>query len=65
MILSPFLCIADPIDCSADKCHLAWLIKDNKDLLDGYANDGTCSNRTKFTELNSADYANCKNKSHN
>ena len=53
-----FLYEIDKFDCSIDKCHLAWLIRDNKNLLN-YVKDGTCTNGTAFTALKVADYAKC------
>ena len=41
----------DPIDCTANLCDLAWLIRDNRQLLN-YVKSGTCSNGTAFTNLN-------------
>ena len=48
----------DPIDCESDPCHLAWLIKDYRKLLNPVA-DGVCSNGTKFTDLDSNYYTIC------
>ena len=47
--------LTDPLDCSTDKCHLAWLIRDNPNLLK-YVVDATCSNGTLFTDLKPADF---------
>ena len=48
----------DPIDCESDPCHLAWLIKDNRYLLNPIA-DGVCSNGTKFTDVDSNYFTFC------
>ena len=39
-------------------CDLAWLIRDNRQLLN-YTRSGTCSNGTAFTNLNPLTIANC------
>ena len=41
---------ADPIDCESDPCHLTWLVRDNRHLLNPIA-DGRCSNGTRFDDL--------------
>ena len=46
-----FYIFLDPFDCEKDPCHLAWLIRDNRNLL-GALRDATCSNGTKFERLN-------------
>ena len=48
----------DPIDCETDFCHLAWLIRDNRDLLPAVA-AGVCSNGTAFEDLNPDGYKSC------
>jgi len=48
----------DPIDCVSDLCHLAWLIRYNRNLLPAVS-DGFCSNGTRFEDLNQSAYANC------
>ena len=45
-----------PIDCS--NCHLAWLIRDNRNLLQA-SYKGTCSNGTTFENLNPNGFSNC------
>ena len=46
----------DPIDCG--DCHLTWLIRDNRQLLDAVVG-GSCSNGTRFGALDPSGYANC------
>ena len=48
----------DPIDCSTYVCDLAWLIRDNPEML-GHVQGGTCSNGTAFTDLNPMAYSDC------
>lgn len=48
----------DPIDCTDDPCHLAWLIRDNPNLL-RYVKYGECSNGTLFENLNPFGFENC------
>ena len=50
--------ITDPIDCTSDPCHMAWLIRDNPSLMRHvyYAN---CSNGTRFEDLDRNGYNNC------
>ena len=45
-----------PIDCETDPCHLAWLIRDNRQLLPAVflAN---CANGTSFQDLNVDEYS--------
>ena len=50
--------ITDPIDCTTDPCHLAWLIRDNRQLIN-YVRYGYCSNGTAFSDLNAFGYSNC------
>ena len=50
--------ISDPIDCSSYICDLAWLIRDNSEMLN-HVQGGTCSNGTAFTDLNPMTYSNC------
>ena len=47
-----------PIDCVTDPCHMAWLIRDNRNLLSaiGFA---TCADGTPFGQLSANNYANC------
>lgn len=47
---------ADPIDCS--DCHLAWLIRDNRNLMSAVVN-GDCSNRTRFDLLDPNGFIAC------
>ena len=59
-ITSTFMTIvvkyADPIDCS--DCHLAWLIRDNRNLLPAVYL-GQCSNGTTFEDLDPIGYNEC------
>ncbi len=45
----------DPIECD---CHLAWLIRDNRDLLNATKSSG-CSNGTRFEDLNPEGFVDC------
>lgn len=47
----------DPLNC--DGCDLAWLIRDNRKLLDKIVK-GACSNNTLLTSLNPSAYADCE-----
>ena len=53
-VLSPI----DPIDCVTDFCHMAWLVRDNRQLLSAIR-FGYCSNGTAFNQLNPGPYINC------
>ena len=48
----------DPIDCESDPCLLAWLIRDNRNLLPAVYL-GQCSNGTVFEELDPNGYNDC------
>ena len=48
----------DPINCTDDPCHLAWLIRDNPNLLE-YVKYGECSNGTRFEHLNPFGFEDC------
>lgn len=48
--------LTDPIDC--DGCGLAWLIRDNRDLLSP-VNKTECANMTLFEELDPNGYNDC------
>ena len=48
----------DPFDCSDDLCHLAWLIRDNRQLLKA-TYGATCSNGTYFERLNPNGFGDC------
>ena len=56
--LTFLLYIKDPIDCESDPCHLAWLLRDNRDLM-GPIYRATCSNGTEFENLDPNAFANC------
>ena len=45
----------DPFECD---CHLAWLLRDNRHLLQTVM-FGKCSNGTWFTDLDPDAFANC------
>ena len=51
-----FLISQDPFDCD---CHLAWLIRDNRELLPYLDDTGTCSNGTTFEDLDPNGFADC------
>ena len=48
----------DPFDCESDPCHLAWLIRDNRDLF-GRLDDARCSNGTLFNQLDPDGFNQC------
>ena len=52
-------CSLDPFDCERDPCHLAWLIRDNRDLLGRLSGNTTCSNGTTFEQLNPNEFDEC------
>ena len=41
---------ADKIDCVSDPCHLAWLIRDNRNLLKVVGN-GRCTDGKRFEDI--------------
>ena len=43
--------LSDPIDCENDPCHLAWIVRDNRILLNAIPG-AQCSNGTSFMNLN-------------
>lgn len=47
--------VADPTECD---CHLAWLFRDNPNLVDRVVG-GTCSNGTSFWSLTAQNFATC------
>ncbi len=54
-----FLYKLDPFDCSEESiCHLAWLIRDEPNLLSVVIN-GQCSNGTFFENLQISGFDNC------
>ena len=50
----------DPFNCS-DSCHLAWLIRDQRNLLKRFSEEypPRCSNGTLFSDLDPKGYDNC------
>ena len=48
----------DPIDCTTDYCHMAWLIRDHPNYLSNVRYSG-CSNGTRFEDLNPNGYNDC------
>lgn len=38
----------DPFDCDSDPCHLAWLLRDNRNLLTKLFNSARCSDGRYF-----------------
>ena len=52
-----FILFADPLDCTRDPCHLAWIIRDARDLLNHL--DAKCSNGIPFKDLDPKDFENC------
>nr|CAG4641628.1 EOG090X04MD [Eurycercus lamellatus] len=49
----------NPIDCESDPCHLAWIIRDNRELLLTFVLEGVCSNGTPFSALDEQVLASC------
>ena len=49
----------DPFDCSGDPCHLAWVIRDNRDLLEKIKGDPRCSNGTLIANLDPKGFDQC------
>jgi len=49
----------DPFDCQSDPCHLAWLIRDHSELLLSLVRGATCSNGTRFEELDPSAFNGC------
>jgi len=48
----------DPIDCESDPCHLAWLTRDNPQLMKALPH-AMCSNGIHLNEIDSAVFSNC------
>jgi len=48
----------DPIDCDADPCHISWLIRDNRLLIENIFG-GSCSNGDFLADLDKNAYDNC------
>lgn len=48
----------DAIDCHKDYCHLAWIIRDNRQFLPRLP-AAACSNRTLLVDLNLEDFEDC------
>ena len=52
----------DPFDCSEDHCHLAWIIRDEPELLEKISCQlglPACSNGTLFRDLDPSAFADC------
>lgn len=49
---------ADPFDCYSDPCHLAWLLVDNRHLLN-YLESGHCQDGTALEDVSSNLFKNC------
>ena len=49
---------SDPFDCKTDPCHLAWLLRDNRNYLD-YIDGAACFNGTTFDQLIPNGIKNC------
>ena len=52
---------SDPFDCYSDPCHLACLLRDNRDLLsiDELAEKRRCSDGPAFTDLSPSLFEEC------
>lgn len=48
----------NPFDCVSDHCHMAWIIRDNRDLLPALRY-GKCANGTEFERLDPNGYSDC------
>ena len=48
----------DPLDCTADPCHLAWIMRDDWDLLRLVPN-ARCSNGSLISELQWPEFESC------
>jgi hypothetical protein len=48
----------DAFDCVNDPCHLAWLVRDNRNLL-STVQQGKCSNGSSFDQLDVNEFQNC------
>lgn len=51
--------MADPIDCQSDPCHLAWIIRDRRDLLQVIEYGAFCSNGTLLSEVDPTALSEC------
>ena len=51
----------DSFDCYSDSCHLAWLLRDNRQLLDSFKQGGPpmCADGTLFADLDLDLFQNC------
>ena len=51
----------DPIDCETDPCHLAWIIRDRRELLKNVLNAKCSYNGTSFEDIDYKDdnYIHC------
>lgn len=49
----------DSIVCSTDRCHLAWLVRDNRDLLNRVLGGSCWDLAATIYDLTPLDYANC------
>ena len=53
-----YISFTDPIDCVSDRCHMAWLILYNRQLLKVVLN-GKCSNGQSFSQIDRNLYTSC------
>ncbi len=52
--------VTDPFDCYSDSCHLAWLLRDNRQLMQGFRYGmPQCADGTYFDQLSPTLFANC------
>lgn len=58
MILFLLTNTADPFDCYSNPCHLAWLLRDNRNLLNSLTN-ARCADGTAFEDLSSNLFDKC------
>ena len=59
--------ISDPFDCSGDPCHIAWIVRDNRILLQFLrshylqkTSSASCSNGTSFDQLDPNGFNQCE-----
>ena len=48
----------DPFDCRSDPCHLAWLLRDNRNLL-GSVENARCEDGTPVEDLSPVLFEEC------
>ena len=56
--VSIYAITTDAIDCESDPCHLAWLLRDNRQFLNALL-QASCSNGSAFDQLDPTGYDGC------